>query len=56
MKAKRGIGQAMGIEVRVVTIAFWLVGLMALFQMMPAAAYLRQGRSVKLQRGGRHVS
>ena len=56
MKAARDHGRGMGIEAQVITIAFWLAGLMALFQLMPATGYIWQARWGGPQRGDRHVS
>jgi uncharacterized membrane protein YuzA (DUF378 family) len=57
MKGKtRNSGWNSGIETHLVTIAFWVVGLVALFQMMPAAAFLRQRRWGSALEGDRHVS
>jgi hypothetical protein len=60
MKAnERDLGRSSGMMTRLVSITFWLyiggLGLLALFQMMPAAAYLRRGR-VRFKGGDRHVS
>jgi hypothetical protein len=60
MKSKKDPGQVMGIAARVVPIVFWLyvggVGLMALFQAMPAAGYLRQKGQRGPAGGDRYVS
>jgi hypothetical protein len=45
---------------RLISITFWLyiagLGLLALFQTMPAAAYLRRRGQVGFKGGDRHVS
>ena len=60
MKAKeRDLGRSSGMITQIISATFWLyiagLGLLALFQVMPAAAYLRRNRR-SFKGGDRDVS
>ena len=60
MKGKeRDLGRSSGMITQIISATFWLyiagLGLLALFQVMPAAAYLRRNRR-SFKGGDRHVS
>jgi hypothetical protein len=61
MKAKeRDLGRSSGMMTQLISTTFWLyiggITLLALFQAMPAATYLRGKNRVGSEKGDRHAS